>query len=139
MPSLSKTLALALAVPSLFATDSLLAAGVWYLFLPPISSINSSTQFPSFKVLDDQPLPKWLRQDSFYSEKQCERAKDVMENAEERRYHEDMDELQKHPQYVADDPQEARRIYEHAQYSRAEAIAADSGLCIGSNDPRLAK
>ncbi|SRR6266508_5463605 len=110
----------------------LLAAGGWYLFIPPRSDHDV------LKVIDAEPLSKWTQQGAYDSASECEAVKNALLTVEHNSYS-DTQRRYGLAQSGKKDPAELAVIHSALENYRSNYDGLAASRCIKSDDPRLGK
>ena len=127
------------AIVALVAVSKLaLAAGGWYLMLPPLSKYDESAPFlKAYKVLQSEPISKWSQAAAFDKASQCESEKLACASS----FWSAFVRSQKNYQEMLGlhDVDKGSLAFERqiTEQYRADTDQYAFGLCIASDDPRL--
>ncbi len=105
-----------------------LAAGGWYLLIPPRSDHDI------LKILDTEPLSKWTQQGAYDSASECEAVKNSLLTVERNSY---SDAMRRHG--GEKDSAKAAVIQHAAENYDANAEGLAASRCVKSDDARLGK
>ena len=118
----------AFVLAAVIASQPALAAGGWYLLIPPRSDHDI------LKVLDTAPLPKWTQEGAYDSASECESVMNSLLTVERNSYSDAMRRYGREK-----DSAKAAVIQNAAENYNANAEGLAASRCININDPRLGK
>ncbi|MDB5985127.1 MAG: hypothetical protein JWR16_180 [Nevskia sp.] len=117
----------------------LLAAGGWYLFIPPRSSYDGHADYlRGYTILDSKPLSQWTQDSAYDSAAECEAVKSSNYLAEHN-FH-----AKAAADYIAaqstnKQPVVLEALRSGSEISNANVNAWAASRCVKSDDPRLMK